>query len=204
MDTDELAAKSQRAQRIYKVGESWALGKGVGQVFDFGAAVGGRPVIGWDLEGGVYGLFNSVMVDYFHVPIVVEAGGQRLSTSIFSRQSYSQPEGESVSAGLRQESAINKADRIVAEELKRLRWTEQDLMRCRKSDPEKLRIAARLRRETILDMRRVLTIATVLGLIGVVETFIILVIARDWFHLTSVQIHKFVELVQKPLHPHKI
>ena len=43
--------------------------------------------------------------------------------------------GESVGGGVRQETAINKADRIVAEELKRLRWTEQDLMRRRKSDP---------------------------------------------------------------------
>jgi len=50
--------------------------------------------------------------------------------------------GDSVGGGLGQETAINKADRIVAEELKRLRWTEQDLMRRRKSDPGKLRIAA--------------------------------------------------------------
>ena len=33
------------------------------------------------------------------------------------------------------------------------------------------------------DMRRVLTLATVLGLIGVVETFGILVIAKEWFRL---------------------
>jgi H+-transporting ATPase len=44
------------------------------------------------------------------------------------------------------------------------------------------------------DMRRVLTIATVLGLIGVVETFIILVIAKDWFQLTSAQIQSFIYL----------
>jgi len=44
------------------------------------------------------------------------------------------------------------------------------------------------------DMRRVLTIATVLGLIGVVETFIILVIARDWLQLTSAQIQSFIYL----------
>ena len=44
------------------------------------------------------------------------------------------------------------------------------------------------------DMRRVLTVATVLGLIGVVETFIILVIARDWFHLASAQIQSFIYL----------
>lgn len=44
------------------------------------------------------------------------------------------------------------------------------------------------------DMQRVLTIATVLGLIGVFESFIILVIAKDWFHLTSAQIQSFVYL----------
>ncbi len=43
-------------------------------------------------------------------------------------------------------------------------------------------------------MRRVLTIATVLGLIGVVETFIVLVIAKDWFQLTSAQIQSFIYL----------
>ena len=56
---------------------------------------------------------------------------------------------------LRQETAQNKADRIVAEELRRLRWTEEDLKRRRKSDPGKLRIAARLRRETILSLKSV-------------------------------------------------
>jgi hypothetical protein len=45
----------------------------------------------------------------------------------------------------------------VAEELKRLQWTEQDLKRRRKSDPGKLRIAARLRRETILSLKRIAT-----------------------------------------------
>jgi len=69
--------------------------------------------------------------------------------------------GECASGGLRQETARNKGDRIVAEELKRLQWTEADLRRCRKSDPEKLRIAARLRRETILSLK---SIATRVGL----------------------------------------
>ncbi len=44
------------------------------------------------------------------------------------------------------------------------------------------------------NMRRVLTIATVLGLIGVVETFGILVIAKDWFGLTSAQMQSFIYL----------
>lgn len=44
------------------------------------------------------------------------------------------------------------------------------------------------------NMRRVLTIATVLGLIGVVETFLILIIARDYFHLPGDQIQSFIYL----------
>ena len=51
--------------------------------------------------------------------------------------------------------ACQKTDWQVAEELKRLKWTEPDLMRRRKSDPGKLRIAARLRRETILSLKRI-------------------------------------------------
>jgi H+-transporting ATPase len=39
------------------------------------------------------------------------------------------------------------------------------------------------------NMRRVLTVATVLGLIGVLETFGILLIAQVTFHLPNAQIH---------------
>ena len=45
----------------------------------------------------------------------------------------------------------------MAEELKRLQWTEEDLRRRRKSDPGKMQIAARLRRETILSLKRIAT-----------------------------------------------
>ena len=44
------------------------------------------------------------------------------------------------------------------------------------------------------NMRRVLTLATVLGLIGVVETFGILVIAKKWFQLTDAEIQSFIYL----------
>ena len=44
------------------------------------------------------------------------------------------------------------------------------------------------------NMRRVLTIATVLGLVGVMETFGILVIAKEWFQLTDAQIQSFIYL----------
>jgi H+-transporting ATPase len=44
------------------------------------------------------------------------------------------------------------------------------------------------------DMRRVLTVATVLGLVGVIETFGILVIAKLWLQLTDAQIQSFIYL----------
>jgi H+-transporting ATPase len=44
------------------------------------------------------------------------------------------------------------------------------------------------------DMRRVLMVSTWLGLIGVLETFGILVVAREWFHLSNAQIQSFIYL----------
>lgn len=44
------------------------------------------------------------------------------------------------------------------------------------------------------NMRRILTLATILGLIGVVETFGILVISRKYFDLTDAQIQSFIYL----------
>jgi len=44
------------------------------------------------------------------------------------------------------------------------------------------------------DMHRVLTVSTVLGLIGVVETFGLLWIAREWMHLSMGQIQTFIFL----------
>ncbi|MGD8854062.1 MAG: plasma-membrane proton-efflux P-type ATPase [Gammaproteobacteria bacterium] len=44
------------------------------------------------------------------------------------------------------------------------------------------------------EMPRVLTVSTVLGLIGVVETFGLLLIAREWMHLTVDQIQTFIFL----------
>ncbi|MCF8049162.1 MAG: plasma-membrane proton-efflux P-type ATPase [Desulfarculaceae bacterium] len=43
-------------------------------------------------------------------------------------------------------------------------------------------------------MRRVLTVSTVLGLIGVVETFLLLVIAREYLGLTVAQLQSFIYL----------
>jgi hypothetical protein len=58
--------------------------------------------------------------------------------------------GEHHSGELRRESEQARAERIISEELKRRRWKEQDLVERAKSDPEKLAMAARLRRETTL------------------------------------------------------
>ena len=63
--------------------------------------------------------------------------------------------GEHHAGELRQESAEAKAGRIVQEELKRWGWKEKDLPARRKSDPEKLAMAARLRTETILSIPRI-------------------------------------------------
>jgi len=49
---------------------------------------------------------------------------------------------------LRQATAEAKAQRIIREQLGRLGWNPAHLASRRKSDPAKLKIAARLRRET--------------------------------------------------------
>jgi hypothetical protein len=50
------------------------------------------------------------------------------------------------------ESAMAKAENIAQEELKSLGWDAQALRGRRKSDPRKVRIAARLRRETTMTL----------------------------------------------------
>lgn len=76
----------------------------------------------------------------------------------FKRQMLAAMEGklgEHHSGELRRESAEAKAERIVAEELKRLGWNESDLPARRKSDPGKLGMAARLRHETTLSLKAI-------------------------------------------------
>lgn len=63
--------------------------------------------------------------------------------------------GGSHSGALKRESAEAKAERIVAEELHRLAWTESDLAHRLKGDPAKLAIAHRLRTETTLTVKRI-------------------------------------------------
>ncbi|MCP5519243.1 MAG: transposase [Verrucomicrobiales bacterium] len=54
---------------------------------------------------------------------------------------------------LRAESAAAKAERIIGEELQRLGWTRADLEKRNRTAPEKLELAARLRRETTLTIK---------------------------------------------------
>lgn len=61
--------------------------------------------------------------------------------------------GESHYGAERQESGEEKAEQIVAEELRRRKWEEANLLRRRKGDPEKVKIALRLRRESIMTLK---------------------------------------------------
>jgi hypothetical protein len=49
-------------------------------------------------------------------------------------------------------SALAKTQRLADEELKAIHWTDDDLLRRRKGDPQKVSIAARLRRETTMTL----------------------------------------------------
>jgi len=52
----------------------------------------------------------------------------------------------------KQETDEQKAERLVQEELRQRRWTEQDLGRRRKTDAAKVKLAARLRAETVMPL----------------------------------------------------
>lgn len=60
--------------------------------------------------------------------------------------------GEHHAGEIKRESAQAKAERIVCEALKSMRWDEADLERRAKSDPQKVALAVRLRRETTLTL----------------------------------------------------
>jgi len=61
--------------------------------------------------------------------------------------------GQSHYGADRQETGQEKAERIVEEELRRRGWKETELERRRKGDAEKVRIASRLRRESIMTLK---------------------------------------------------
>jgi putative transposase len=63
--------------------------------------------------------------------------------------------GENHPGQTRIETAEAKADRILAEELTRLKWTARDLATQQKSHPIKLALAAKLRQETTLSVKQI-------------------------------------------------
>ncbi len=63
--------------------------------------------------------------------------------------------GEHHSGELRRETAQAKAERIVGMALKRRGWKPGELVKRPKSDPFKLAVAARLRRETTLTLKEI-------------------------------------------------
>lgn len=84
--------------------------------------------------------------------------GWFLGSDAFKREALARMEGSlgGHHAGeLHRETARAKAERIVAEELQRHGWQEQDLVSRRKNDPAKLEIAARLRRQTTLSLKEI-------------------------------------------------
>ena len=81
-----------------------------------------------------------------------------LGSEAFREQQLDRVEGrlgENHSGKLRVETAEAKADRIIAEELRRLGWSAEDLARRPKNDPGKLAIGVRLRRETTLTIKAI-------------------------------------------------
>ncbi len=84
--------------------------------------------------------------------------GWVLGSAEFRRELLQQMEaklGAHHAGALHGESAAARADRILEEELRRLGWNSGDLATRRKSDPDKLAIAARLRRETTLTLKSI-------------------------------------------------
>ena len=63
--------------------------------------------------------------------------------------------GDHHSGQLHRQAAEARAEQIVAEELTRRGWREAELTHRRKNDPDKLEIAARLRRETTLSVKEI-------------------------------------------------
>ena len=78
-------------------------------------------------------------------------GDQRFRKELLGQMS--ERIGQSHYGGERQESGEEKAEGIVSEELRRRRWTESDLVGRRKGDAEKIKIALRIRRETIMTLK---------------------------------------------------
>ena len=82
--------------------------------------------------------------------------GWCLGSSDFRKQLLEQMDGklgQNHSGELHRETVKAKAERILAEELRLLGWDEGELAARRKSEPAKLAIAARLRKETTMSIK---------------------------------------------------
>lgn len=82
--------------------------------------------------------------------------GWCLGDETFRQELLAQAEGRLGTnhyGGQRQESSEEKARRIVAEELRTLGWKHGQLAKSMKADPEKVRIARRLRGETTMTLK---------------------------------------------------
>lgn len=77
-------------------------------------------------------------------------GSDELKQELLARAS--ERVGANHYGGERQESGEVKAERLVREELARLGWTEAELVRRRKGDAGKVRVARRLRSETTMTL----------------------------------------------------
>ena len=97
---------------------------------------------------------RKLRVEYPGVMYHVLSRGDQLD-DIFPLYRMEGKAGENHPGQTRLETAEAKADRIVAEELARLRLTVEELVARQKSDPAKLALAARLRQETTLSVKRI-------------------------------------------------
>src|ERR1035441_3659963 len=93
-----------------------------------------------------------LMGNHFH--LVLETPNANLVASMrWFLSAYTIRFGEHHSGELHRETAEQRANRILSEELSRRGWEESDSATRRRSDPGKVAIAARLRKETILPIK---------------------------------------------------
>jgi hypothetical protein len=77
-------------------------------------------------------------------------GTERLKEELLERMGGQM--GKHHGGGEKQETDEQKAQRLVREELHKRGWTEQDLGKRRKTDAGKVKLAARLRTETVMTL----------------------------------------------------
>ncbi len=77
-------------------------------------------------------------------------GGEQLKEELLARMGDGM--GPHHGGEARRETGEQKAERLVAEELRKRRWTEADLVSRRKTDAAKAKMAARLRAETVMTL----------------------------------------------------